>query len=197
MKSLSFVGVALLLCSAASVAAATDPLPLSSRLPKPAPLIILVDGPDAESSALPAANAAPAEAVEPTVDAVPASYIGLVQPAPVEAEASTAAVAANKSSGTVNKVWTASIAALLGGTAMDAASSWGKAEANPILRSANGTFGLQGLMIKGALAGAVLAPEILMRNNEEAKKKFAIVNFIAAGVFSAVVFHNLTVPKLK
>ncbi len=56
---------------------------------------------------------------------------------------------------------------------------------------------MRGLLIKGGLAGAVFAPEILMRNNEDAKKKLAIVNFIAAGVFSAVVSHNLTVPKLK
>jgi hypothetical protein len=193
MKSLPFLGAALLFCSAALLAEATDPLPQLNPPPKPAPLIILIEGPDAASPALPAANAAPVEAVE----ASPASNVAAVQPAPAEAEANTAAVAANKSSGTINKVWAASIAALLGGTTMDAASSWGKSETNPILRSANGTFGMRGLLIKGGLAGAVLAPEILMRNNEEAKKKFAVVNFIAAGVFSAVVFHNLSVPKLK
>lgn len=192
MKSLSFLGAALLFCSVGLLAEPTDPLPLSNPLPKPAPLIILVDGPDAASPALPAANATNVEAVE----ASPSS-VGLIQPTPVEAEAKTAAVAPNKNSGTINKVWAASIAALLGGTTMDAASSWGKSETNPLLRSANGTFGMRGLMIKGGLAGAVIAPEILMRNNEEAKKKFAIVNFIAAGVFSAVVFHNLTIPKLK
>ncbi len=192
MKSLSFLG-ALLFCSAALLAEATDPLPLSNPLPKPAPLIILVDGPDAAGPALPAANATVAEAVE----ASPTSNVPPVQPVPAEGEANTAAVATNKNSGTINKVWAASIAALLGGTTMDAASSWGKSESNPILRSANGTFGMRGLLIKGGLAGAVIAPEILMRNNEEAKKKFAIVNFVAAGVFSAVVFHNLTIPKLK
>ena len=194
MKSLSFFGAALLFCSGTLLAEATDPLPLSNPLPKPAPLIILVDGPDAASPALPDEKAAPVESVESKVEAAVEPNAGLVQPAP--AEANTAAVAAYKNRGTIDKIWTASIAALLGGTAMDAASSWGKAETNPILRSANGTFGMQGLLIKGGLAGAVIAPEILMRNNPEAKKKFAIVNFIAAGVFSAVVFHNLTIPKL-
>jgi hypothetical protein len=196
MKSLSFAGVALMFCSVALLADATASLPLSSPAVKPAPLIVLVDGPDAASSALPAMKAAPAEPVESTVDGAEPN-IGLVQPATSEADTSTAAVAAKRNSGTINKVWGASIAALLGGTTMDAASSWGKSESNPLLRSANGTFGMKGLMIKGGLAGAMLAPEIMMRNNEDAKKKLAIVNFIAAGVFSAVVFHNLTIPKVK
>ncbi len=196
MKFLSFAGPALIFCSVAVLAETTDPLPLSNPLPKPAPLILLIDGPDAAAPAPSAATPASAEAV-PMVETPPDPNVSLVQPAAAEAEANTAAVAANKNSGTINKIWTASIAALLGGTAMDAASSWGKSETNPLLRSANGTFGMRGLMIKGGLAGAVLAPEVLMRNNEEAKKKFAIVNFIAAGVFSAVVFHNLTIPTVK
>jgi hypothetical protein len=72
-----------------------------------------------------------------------------------------------------------------------------KSETNPILRSATGTFGMRGLIFKSGLAGAVLAPEILMRNNQKAKKKFAVGSFIAACVFSAVVFHDMTIPKLK
>jgi len=195
MKSLPFAGAALMFCSIALLADATASLPLSSPVLKPAPLIVLVDGPDAASSGPSALKTAPAETVESTVEAAEPN-IGLVQPAS-EAETNTAAVAARRNSGTINKVWAASIAALLGGTTMDAASSWGKSESNPLLRSANGTFGMKGLMIKGGLAGAMIAPEIMMRNNEDAKKKLAIVNFVAAGVFSAVVFHNLTIPKVK
>lgn len=195
MKSLSFAGVSLLLCTVPLLAEATQSLPLSNPLPKPPPLIILVDGPDAASPSLPT-EAAPTEPAESNAAVAAEPDPGLYQPSPPSTDANTAAVPANKNSGTINKIWTISIAALLGGTTMDAASSWGKAETNPILRSANGTFGMRGLMIKGGLAGAVIAPEILMRNNEEAKKKFAIVNFIAAGVFSAVVLHNMTIPKL-
>ena len=69
--------------------------------------LTLIDGPDAAS---PAANAAPVEAVETPPD----SSVVLAQPAPAEAEANTAAVAAKKNNGTINKVWAASIAALLG-----------------------------------------------------------------------------------
>lgn len=194
MKSLFFAGAALTFWGVTLLAAASDPLPLLNPLPKPVPMILLIDGPDATPPATPIADAAAADAFEPTVEAAP---VALVQPAPAKAEANTAAVAANKNSGTINKIWTASLAALLGGTAMDAASSWGKSETNPLLRSANGTFGMRGFMIKGGLAGALIAPEILMRDNQEAKKKFAVVNFIAAGVFSAVVFHNLTIPIPK
>lgn len=195
MKSLYSVSAAMMFCGVTLFAQAADPLPLSNPLPRPAPLILLVDTPDAVSPALPSEKPAPAEVAESKAEPAPDAYVALVQPAPA-AETNTAAVAASKNSGTINKIFTVSIAALLGGTVMDAASSWGKAETNPILRSANGTFAMRGLLIKGGLAGAVIAPELLMRNNEEAKKKFAIVNFIAAGVFSAVVLHNLTIPKL-
>jgi len=196
MKSLSFAAAALMLCSVALVADVPDSLPLPSPELKPAPLIVLVEAPDAAGPAALTDKTGSAAPVESTVEAPPEPNIAPVPPAP-EAETNTAALAAKRSGGTINKIWVASVAAVLGGTTMDAASSWGKAETNPILRSANGTFGMRGLMIKGGMAGAMLAPEILMRDNEEAKKKFAIVNFIAAGVFSAVVFHNLTIPKVK
>ena len=201
MKFLSFAGAAVsfcsVFCSVSLLAMDTPPLPLSTPMPKPVPLILLIDGPDAPTASHSVEKAAPAEAVESTVEAAPEPNVVFVQPTVAEVETNTAAVAAKKNNGTINKVWAASIAALLGGTMMDAASSWGKSETNPLLRSANGTFGMRGLMIKGGLAGAMIAPEILMRNNEDAKKKFAIANFIAAGVFSAVVFHNVSIPKVK
>ncbi len=191
MKSLILASAALTFCGCALFADTPVPLPQSSPMPKPAPLILLVDGPDATNSPVPvdrSASLAAADSVE--VEAAPVIVI------PAAADTNTAAVAAKKPASTVDKIWALSIAAVLGGTTMDAVSSWGKAETNPLLRSANGTFGARGLMIKGGLAGAMIAPEFLLRNNEEAKKKLAIVNFVAAGVFSAVVMHNLTIPKI-
>jgi hypothetical protein len=206
MKCLRFACAAIFLSGVTLLAAAGDSLPLQNPLPKPAPLIILIDGPgaDARDAATPAVPTAssidsnlPADAPEPGSEAAPSAIVALAQPAPPDAEANTAAVPVNKSGETLNKVWAASVAAFLGGTAADAASSWGKSETNPLLRSANGAFGMKGLMVKGGLAGAVVAPEILMRNDPEARKKFAIVNFVAAGVFSAAVLHNISIPKLK
>ena len=88
-------------------------------------------------------------------------------------------------------VWGASVGAMLGATAMDAATSVGKYESNPLLRSADGKFGLRGMAIKGGLAGFTLIPQIFLRNHKELRTKLAIANFIQAGVFSGVAIHNL------
>lgn len=56
--------------------------------------------------------------------------------------------------------------AMVGAAAADIASSWGCAEANPILRSSDGRFRAQGLAIKaGFTAGSLVATHLL-------KKKF-------------------------
>jgi hypothetical protein len=191
--SLSLACATLTFCGCALFADTPLPLPQSNPMPKPAPLILLVDGPDATSSPVPVDRSAPEAAADSAE--VAADPIIVALPTPVAVDTNTAAVAAKKGASKIDKIWALSIAAVLGGTTMDAVSSWGKAETNPLLRSANGTFGARGLLIKGGLAGAMIAPEFLLRNNEEAKKKLAIVNFVAAGVFSAVVLHNFTIPK--
>jgi hypothetical protein len=188
MKSLYYAGALLIFSGVTLLADGTAVLPLSSVTPKPVPLIVLIDGSEASNYAVPVEKAAPGAALEPK--------IALVQPAGVETETNTAAVEAKKHSSTINKVFAISIGALLGGTAMDAVSSWGKSEANPLLRSANGTFGMRGLAIKGGLAGAMVAPELLMHPDDATKKKLAIVNLVGASVFSAVVLHNLSIPKV-
>lgn len=43
----------------------------------------------------------------------------------------------------------------LGATSLDAASSWGRIELNPLLRSADGRFGARGVGIKLAIFGGV------------------------------------------
>lgn len=95
----------------------------------------------------------------------------------------------------VSRVWIASTVALLAATSLDAASSWGKYEGNPLLRSGNGTFGAQGVSLKFAIAGAMLAPQLLFRKNRRATKFFTIANFAQAGMFTGIAVRNFGIPR--
>lgn len=91
------------------------------------------------------------------------------------------------------RFWKASVVALAGATAADAASSVGRIELNPVLRSADGRFGARGIAIKAAISGgAVFAQWLLLRKNPEAEKYAATANFLAATTFTSVAFRNAT-----
>src|SRR5208283_6000062 len=92
----SFAAAALMLCSVALVADVPDSLPLPSPELKPAPLIVLVEAPDAAGPAALTDKTGSAAPVESTVEAPPEPNIAPVPPAP-EAETNTAALAAKRS----------------------------------------------------------------------------------------------------
>lgn len=87
-------------------------------------------------------------------------------------------------------IWKISIAAMLAATTMDAVSSMGKQESNPLLRSSDGTFGARGIAVKGSLAALCIAPQILLRNHHELRKPFIIANSISTGLFTFAAVHN-------
>jgi hypothetical protein len=87
-------------------------------------------------------------------------------------------------------IWKISMAAMLGATAMDAASSMGKQESNPLLRSSDGTFGARGIAIKSSLAALCIAPQLLLRSRHELRKPLTIANFIGTGLFTFAAIHN-------
>ena len=93
----------------------------------------------------------------------------------------------------MNRLWIASIFAAVGGTGLDAATSWGKVEGNSLLASSNGTFGAKGLGIKAGLAAAVIIPQICLRKHKDLKGVFAFGNFAEAGIFAGTAVHNLQV----
>jgi hypothetical protein len=90
-------------------------------------------------------------------------------------------------------VWLASIVAMAGGTAADAASSWNKRESNTLLASSNGTFGGKGVAIKTGIAAGVLLPQLIFRKHRDWHTAFAIGNFAEAGIFAGATVHNLNV----
>ncbi len=97
----------------------------------------------------------------------------------------------------VNRIWGGSMIAMLAATSMDAGSSWGKREGNPLLASSDGTFGPKGLSIKMGIAAGVIVPELLLRHHKDLKSKFAIGNFAEATIFSGVAIHNFGISAPK
>lgn len=91
---------------------------------------------------------------------------------------------------TIQRIWIGSICAALAASAVDAATSWGKQESNPLLASQDGTFGTRGLAIKAGIAGALLLPQWLLRRHKQLRTGFIVGNFADAAVFTAAAIHN-------
>lgn len=75
--------------------------------------------------------------------------------------------------------------------AADTHSSWGRMEMNPLLRSSNGQFGLQGMSVKALIAGgAIGAQYALLRKHPKAEKYGIVTNFILAGFVGTAAVSN-------
>jgi hypothetical protein len=77
----------------------------------------------------------------------------------------------------------------------DAATSYGRPEANPILANGSGRFGGRALGVKAGMVGGLeVAQLFMMRKNPSHAKRMAIVNFAASAALSFVVVHNIRSP---
>lgn len=133
----------------------------------------------------------------PELTVASASISPRVIPVAPYSRAAIASVSDEKHDRVVNRIWIGSIAALIGSTSMDAATSWGKNEGNALLASSDGKFGAKGLSIKVGTAGLVLLPQIMLRKHKQLISKLAVGNFAEAGIFTAVSVHNLTIAAPK
>lgn len=89
------------------------------------------------------------------------------------------------------KLWWGSVAAVIAASSVDAHSSWGRQELNPVLRDSNGRFAVKGVALKAAIAGGVVAAQwFMMRRNPKAAKYAAVTNFGMASLFGYVAIHN-------
>ena len=92
------------------------------------------------------------------------------------------------------KAWIASWIAFAAVNLLDAHSSMGRRELNPLLRNADGTFsGRKAAMIKAAVGGGFFAFQWwTQRRNPEANhyKAFTIANSAAAASFGVVAMRN-------
>jgi len=95
------------------------------------------------------------------------------------------------------KVWKISLVVMTSANFADAASSYGKAETNPILAS-NGQFGRKTLALKvGIVAGLTIAEIVLHHKRPEVERVAALLNFAVAGSFSAAAIHNINIHNLR
>jgi len=92
------------------------------------------------------------------------------------------------------RLWKISLAVLGTATIVDASTSWNQREANPLLRSSNGTFGGKAVAIKGLLAGSTLLYQCYaIKKRPEMERTATLLNFGAAAMFSGIAVGNLAV----
>ncbi|MEQ1946434.1 MAG: hypothetical protein ABL995_04560 [Bryobacteraceae bacterium] len=94
-----------------------------------------------------------------------------------------------------HKRWAVSLAPLTASQALDASSSYGMRELNPLLASANGGFGMKATSIKfGAVAGLMGVEYLLVKKYPRSAKFFTIVNWTTAGATTGLAVHNYRLP---
>jgi hypothetical protein len=87
--------------------------------------------------------------------------------------------------------WVISLAPLFASEALDAASSYGLRELNPLLASSNGGFGTKATGIKFGVIGALAGTEyFVVRKHPVSAKFFTIVNWVTAGATTGLAIHN-------
>lgn len=78
----------------------------------------------------------------------------------------------------------------LGATSADAASSWGRVELNPVLRSSDGRFGARGLAIKGTFAIGVEIIKWRLAKRHPRERWVRALSLVPAAAFGTVSARN-------
>jgi hypothetical protein len=87
--------------------------------------------------------------------------------------------------------WAISLAPLFASEALDAASSYGMRELNPLLAGSNGGFGMRATALKFGVIGALAGAEYLVvRKRPASAKFFTLVNWVTAGATTGLAVHN-------
>ncbi|MGE5645826.1 MAG: hypothetical protein ACM336_08550 [Acidobacteriota bacterium] len=88
--------------------------------------------------------------------------------------------------------WIISAVALTAANLLDAQSSAGAFEANPLMRNSQGRFATgRAFAYKSAASGGILLIEaLLIRKNPSYEKTAAIGNFVSAGALAGVAVRN-------
>jgi hypothetical protein len=90
--------------------------------------------------------------------------------------------------------WKISLAPLVGSQALDAASSYGMRELNPLLASANGGFETKATMIKMGATGAIVGVEYLLaRKYPRSARVIAKLNWTTGIVTTGFAIHNYAI----
>jgi hypothetical protein len=96
------------------------------------------------------------------------------------------------------KAWIASVAALVTVNVLDARSSAGHYETNPLMQDSQGRFSPgRAIAVKSAASGGMILVQLLLRRRnpeQRLEKPSAIVNFAAAAAVGATAYRNTRVP---
>ncbi|HEV2198923.1 MAG TPA: hypothetical protein VGR73_03810 [Bryobacteraceae bacterium] len=91
--------------------------------------------------------------------------------------------------------WLVSVGPLVAAQSLDAASSYGLREMNPLLASPDGRFGMKATALKfGVIGGLVGAEALLVRKFPRSAKFFTVVNYSTAGVTTGLAVYNYRLP---
>lgn len=91
--------------------------------------------------------------------------------------------------------WLLSLGPLVASQSLDAASSWGLRELNPVLAGPDGRFGTKATAIKfGVIGGLTGAEYLLVKRFPASAKFFTAVNYTMAGITSGLAVHNYQLP---
>ena len=90
-----------------------------------------------------------------------------------------------------HRQWAISLAPLFASEALDAASSYGMRELNPVLAGSSGGFGMKASVIKFGVVGALAGAEyFVVRKRPASAKFFTIVNWVTSGATTGIAVHN-------
>lgn len=97
--------------------------------------------------------------------------------------------------GNWQKKWAISLAPLLASEALDAASSYGLRELNPMLAQPDGRFGMKAAGVKFGVVGGLIGVEyLLVKKYPRSAKFFTVINWTTAGATTGLAIHNYTLP---
>jgi hypothetical protein len=97
--------------------------------------------------------------------------------------------------GSWQKKWAISLAPLVASEALDAASSYGLRELNPVLAQPDGRFGMKAAGVKFGVIGGLIGVEyLLLRKYPRSAKFFTVINWTTAGATTGLAIHNYTLP---
>jgi hypothetical protein len=86
-----------------------------------------------------------------------------------------------------DRLWKLSVAAVVTANALDAASTYGHTERNPLLQGRNNQFGAGQVAIKFGVVGSGIVVQRLFPRH---RKVYTVANFITAGVLTGLAVRN-------
>ena len=92
------------------------------------------------------------------------------------------------------KAWKISLAPLIASQALDAASSYGMRELNPLLADSNGGFGMKAMSIKLGVTGAIVGVEYLIVSKyPRSARVISKLNWTSGIVTTGFAVHNYAI----